>query len=132
MINPWTTKYRLNFNKINFENHLNPIVSIQSSIWIISRTFFATKQTYTSKVLSTFGQTKNWLVSGRLASASNKTEMSNKIGVYILILNFQVDLKCFFTQKTRKLKRITHYSNHGVFSKHSGNCIVALIFCLLS
>jgi hypothetical protein len=44
-----------------------------------------------------FGQTKNGLVSGRLACTSSKTEIFNKkIGIHILILNFQVNLECFF------------------------------------
>ena len=39
----------------------------------------------------TFGQTKNRLVSGRLACISSKTEILNKIGISILILTFQVN-----------------------------------------
>ncbi len=47
-----------------------------------------------------FGQTKNGLVSGRLACTSSKTEILNKKRIYILILSFQVNLACFFTKKT--------------------------------
>ena len=43
---------------------------------------------------------KNGLVSGRLACTSSKTEILNKIEMWILNLNFQVNLECFFTQKT--------------------------------
>ena len=43
---------------------------------------------------------KNGLVSGILACSSSKTEISDKIGIYTLILNFQVDFECFFTQKS--------------------------------
>ena len=54
---------------------------------------------------------KNGLVSGRLASTSSKTEMLNKIGIYILILNFQVNS---ITQKTWRVKIITHGLNHDL------------------
>ena len=69
-------------------------------------------QSYTSQVHTTykhlkkrcspkpFAQTKNGLVSGRLACTSSKTELLNKIGVYISILNFQVNLECLLIQKT--------------------------------
>ena len=43
---------------------------------------------------------KNGLVSGRLACTSSKTEIFNKIRIQILILNFQVNLECFISQKT--------------------------------
>ena len=37
-----------------------------------------------------------------------KAFWADKIGIQILILNFQVNLKCFITQKTWKVKIITH------------------------
>ena len=42
---------------------------------------------------------KNGPVSGRLACTSSMTEILNKIGILILILNFQVNLEYFVTQK---------------------------------
>ena len=61
-----------------------------------------------------FGQTKNGLVSGRLAYTSSKTEILNKIGIKILILKLQVNLKCFFTAKIWKEKIITNDLNHDL------------------
>ena len=65
------------------------------------------------------------LVSGRLACTSSITEIFNKIGIYILILNFQVNSKCFFTQKTWKVKIITHDSNHDLifYCTHNQLCV---------
>ena len=40
-----------------------------------------------------FGQTKNGLFSGRLACTSSKTKILNKIGIYILILNYTIQCK---------------------------------------
>ena len=37
-----------------------------------------------------FGQTKNWLVSGRLACTSSKTELLNKIEIQIFIPEFSI------------------------------------------
>ena len=57
---------------------------------------------------------KKGLVSGRLAWTSSKTEMSSKIRIEILTLNFQVNLDCFFTQKTWKVKITTQDLNHDL------------------
>jgi hypothetical protein len=43
-----------------------------------------------------------WFSADFLACTSNKNEILNKIGIWILILNFQVNLECFFTQKNLK------------------------------
>ena len=71
-----------------------------------------------------FGQTKNGLVTGKLACTSSKIEILNKI-VIILILNFQVNLECFFTQKTWKVKIITHDLNHDLifYCTHNQLCV---------
>ena len=45
---------------------------------------------------------KNGLVSERLACTSGKIKILNKIGIQILILNFQVNYKRFFHPKTLK------------------------------
>ena len=47
---------------------------------------------------------KKWADSGRLACTSSKTEVSNKVGIYILILNFKVDLESSFTKKNLKIE----------------------------
>ena len=51
------------------------------------------KSTYYKHSPKPFGQTKNGLVSGRLAGTPRKTEIFKKIGIYILILNFQLPNK---------------------------------------
>ena len=57
------------------------------------------KSTYYKHSPKPFGQTKNGLVSERLACTSGKIEILNKIRIQILILNFQVNLKWFFHPK---------------------------------
>ena len=49
-----------------------------------------------------FGQTKNGLVSVRLACTSSKTEILNKIGIQILILNLQLIQNVFSPKKLEK------------------------------
>ena len=47
-----------------------------------------------------FGQTKNGLLSGRLACTSSKTEILNKVKNLDFNPEFSINSECFFTQIT--------------------------------
>ena len=56
---------------------------------------------------------------------SSKTEILSKIGIQILILNFQIKLERFFTKKTCKVKMINHDLNHNLifYCTHNQSCV---------
>ena len=60
-----------------------------------------------------------------LTCTSSETEILNKIGFQVFILNFQVNLECFLTQKTSKVKKITHALNHDLvfYRTHNQLCV---------
>ena len=87
--------------------YLRILVMMQTKVYIPSA-INIWKKMLTKAILAD----KNGLISGRLACTSTKTEIFLKMRIHIdFNPEFQVDLECFSTKKTWKVKIITNDLN---------------------